>query len=123
MVTMGSAESARPCASASALRRRVTGASPRRSATIHHLLAQSTLPMNTLRWVLLIATEIIFWLGLITFFTLRYGLKRPDLSRLVILLVILTYMLIWGRKDLARLDSWVARRVQLWQRGREQRSV
>jgi hypothetical protein len=109
--------------------------------------------MNTLRWVLLIATEIIFWLGLITFFALRYGLKRPDLSRLVILFVIgehiallvfgivdfvrtgtwsfyqsiilgiLTYMLIWGRKDLARLDSWVARRVQLWQSGREQRSV
>ena len=109
--------------------------------------------MNTLRWVLLIATEIIFWLGLITFFTLRYGLKRLDLSRPVILFVIgehiallvfgivdfvrtgtwsfyqsiilgiLTYMLIWGRKDLARLDSWVARRVQLWQSGREQRSV
>jgi len=36
---------------------------------------------------------------------------------------ILTYMLIWGRKDLARLDGWVARRVQRWQSGREPRSV
>src|SRR3982074_1911480 len=109
--------------------------------------------MNTLRWALLLGTEVVFWLGLITFFALRYGLKRPDLSRLVLVFVIgehvalllfgivdffgtrtwgiyqsmiagiLTYMLIWGRKDLARLDGWVARRVQRWQSGREQRSV
>jgi hypothetical protein len=109
--------------------------------------------MNTLRWALLLATEVIFWVGLITFFALRYGLKRPDLSRVVLFLVIgehiallifgivdflrtgswsiyqsviagiLTYVLIWGKKDLARLDGWVARRVQRWQSGREQRSV
>jgi TctA family transporter len=101
--------------------------------------------MNTLRWVLLGATEVIFWGGLAAFFALRYGLKRPDLSRLVIVFVvgehvallvfgvvdfmrtgtwslyqsiiagILGYMLFWGRKDLNRLDGWVARRVQRWQ--------
>jgi len=101
--------------------------------------------VNTLRWVLLGGTELIFWSGLIAFFALRYGLKRPDLSRLVLVFVIgehvallvfgvvdflrtgtwslyqaiiagiLVYMLIWGRKDLDRLDGWVARRVQGWQ--------
>jgi hypothetical protein len=101
--------------------------------------------MNTLRWVLLGATEVIFWVGLAAFFGLRYGLKRPDLSRLVIVFVvgehvallvfgvvdfmrtgtwslyqsiiagILGYMLFWGRKDLNRLDGWVARRVHRWQ--------
>jgi TctA family transporter len=104
----------------------------------------------SLRWLLLIATEVIFWSGLIAFFTLRYGLKRPDLSRFVILFVvaehvallvygvvdflragtwdtyqsiiagILGYMLIFGRKDLARLDVWVARRVERWQDARNQ---
>lgn len=106
--------------------------------------------MNTLRWVLLIATEVIFWAGLVTFFALRYGLKRPDLSRLVLIFVIaehvalfifgvvdfirtrtwdlyqgiivgiLAYALIWGRKDLNRLDGWVARRVERWQSRRQQ---
>jgi hypothetical protein len=101
--------------------------------------------VNTLRWVLLGGTEVIFWSGLIAFFALRYGLRRPDLSRLVLVFVIgehvallvfgvvdfmrtgtwslyqaiiagiLVYMLIWGRKDLDRLDGWVARRVQGWQ--------
>lgn len=101
--------------------------------------------MSTLRWVLLGATEVIFWAGLIAFFTLRYRLNRPDLSRLVLIFVIaehvalfvfgwvdfirtgtwdlyqsiivgiLVYALIWGRKDLNRLDGWVARRVQRWQ--------
>ena len=109
--------------------------------------------MNTLRWALLVGTEIIFWAGLITFFALRYGLKRPDLSRVVLILVIvehvalltfgivdflrtgtwsiyqsfiagiLGYMLLWGRKDLTRLDAWVARRVERWQNRREQRPV
>ena len=95
--------------------------------------------------MLLGVTELIFWTGLIAFFALRYGLKRPDLSRLVLVLVIaehvallvfgvvdflrtgtwsvyqsiiagiLTYMLIWGKRDLNRLDGWVARRVQRWQ--------
>jgi hypothetical protein len=95
--------------------------------------------------VLLGVTELIFWTGLIAFFALRYGLKRPDLSRLVLVLVIaehvallvfgvvdflrtgtwsvyqsiiagiLTYMLIWGKRDLNRLDGWVAWRVQRWQ--------
>ncbi len=85
------------------------------------------------------------WSGLIGFFALRYGLKRPDVSRPVLVLVVaehiallafgvvdfvrtgtwslyetaiagvLTYMLIWGRKDLDRLDGWVGRRVQRWQ--------
>ena len=93
--------------------------------------------MNTLRWALLLGTEVVFWLGLITFFALRYGLKRPDLSRLVLFFVIaehvalllfgivdflgtrtwsiyqsmiagiLTYMLIWGRKDLE--VGWLGR--------------
>lgn len=101
--------------------------------------------MNTLRWVLLAATEVIFWSGLITFFALRYVWKRPDLSRVVLFLVIgehialllfgvidfvrtgtwsvyqsiivgiLVYMVIWGRKDLAKLDRWVARLVDRWQ--------
>jgi hypothetical protein len=101
--------------------------------------------VNTLRWVLLGGTELIFWSGLLAFFALRYGLKRPDLSRLVLVFVIgehvallvfgvvdflrtgtwslyqaiivgiLVYMLIWGRNDLDRLDGWVARRVQGWQ--------
>lgn len=105
--------------------------------------------MNTLRWALLAGTEVVFWTGLLTFFALRYWLKRPDLSRLVLLLVVgehvallafgvadfiatgtwsvyqtviaglLAYMLIWGRKDLDRLDGWVARRLQRWQRGRD----
>lgn len=95
--------------------------------------------------MLLGVTELIFWTGLIAFFALRYGLKRPDLSRLVLVLVIaehvallvfgvvdflrtgtwsvyqsiiagiLTYMLIWGKRDLNRLDGWVARRVRRWQ--------
>ena len=106
--------------------------------------------IDTLRWVLLGGTELIFWTGLIAFFALRYGLKRPDLSRLVLIFVIaehvallifgvvdflrtgtwsvyqsvivgiLAYMLIWGRKDLDRLDGWVSRRVQRWQGKREQ---
>ena len=106
--------------------------------------------MNTLRWVLLIATEVIFWTGLVAFFALRYGLKRPDLSRLVAIFVIgehvalfvfgvvdfirtrtwdlyqgiivgiLVYALFWGRKDLNRLDGWVAKRVERWQSGRRQ---
>jgi hypothetical protein len=97
--------------------------------------------MSTLRWVLLGATEVIFWAGLIAFFTLRYRLNRPDLSRLVLIFVIaehvalfvfgvvdfirtgtwdlyqtiivgiLAYALIWGRRDLNRLDGWVAKRV------------
>ena len=105
--------------------------------------------MNTLRWILLLGTEVIFWAGLISFFALRFGLKRPDLSRLVLFFVvgehiallafgvidfmrtetwslyqsiiagILGYMLIWGRKDLDRLDRWVARRVQRWQSSHE----
>jgi hypothetical protein len=88
---------------------------------------------------------VIFWTGLITFFALRYGLKRPDLGRLVLIFVIaehiallvfgvydllatgswsvyqgvivgiLGYMLIWGKKDLHRLDGWVARRMEGWQ--------
>jgi hypothetical protein len=44
--------------------------------------------VNTLRWVLLGGTEVIFWSGLIAFFALRYGLRRPDLSRLVLVFVI-----------------------------------
>jgi hypothetical protein len=109
--------------------------------------------MNTVRWALLLGTEVIFWTGLVAFFALRYGLKRPDLSRLVLVFVIgehvallifgivdfvrtgtwsiyqstiagiLGYMVIWGRKDLARLDGWVGRRVRRWENGREQRSV
>jgi hypothetical protein len=101
--------------------------------------------MNTLRWVFLGATEVVFWTGLIAFFALRYGLKRPDLGRLVLIFVIaehvallafgmfdlistrtwsvyegviagiLGYMMIWGKKDLNRLDGWVARRVLRWQ--------
>ena len=97
--------------------------------------------MGTLRWVLLGATEVIFWVGLIAFFTLRYRLNRPNLSRLVLIFVIaehialfvfgvvdfirtgtwdlyqtiivgiLAYALIWGRRDLNRLDGWVAKRV------------
>jgi hypothetical protein len=108
-----------------------------------------TIGIMSLRWVLLIATEVIFWSGLIAFFALRYWLKRPDLSRFVILFVvaehvalllygvvdflrtgtwdtyqtiiagILGYMLIFGRKDLARLDGWVARRVERWQDARK----
>jgi hypothetical protein len=105
--------------------------------------------MSTLRWVLLGATELIFWVGLIAFFTLRYRLNRPDLSRLVLIFVIaehvalfvfgvvdflrtgtwdlyqtiivgiLVYALIWGRKDLNRLDGWVAKRVLRWQSKRQ----
>src|SRR3982074_1741151 len=107
-------------------------------------------PMNTVRWALLFGTEVIFWAGLVAFFALRYGLKRPDLSRLVLIFVIaehvalfvfgvvdfirartwglyqgiivaiLAYALIWGRKDLNRLDGWVARRVERWQSRRQQ---
>ena len=101
--------------------------------------------MNTLRWALLGATELSFWVGLITFFALRYGLKRPDLGRVLLIFVIaehvalltfgvfdlmttgtwsayqgviagiLIYMLFWGKKDLNSLDGWVARRVERWQ--------
>jgi len=97
--------------------------------------------VNTLRWALLGATELIFWSGLIAFFALRYRFNRPDLSRFVLIFVIaehvalfvfgvvdfmltrtwsvyqsviagiLAYMFIWGRKDLDRLDGWVARRM------------
>jgi uncharacterized membrane protein len=106
--------------------------------------------MNTVRWALLGGTELIFWSGLVAFFALRYWLKRPDLSRLVLIFVIaehvallvfgvadfmitrswsayqavilgiLLYMLIWGRRDLERLDGWVVRRVVRWQARREQ---
>ena len=109
--------------------------------------------MSALRWALLLGTEITFWCGLITFFALRYGLNRPDLSRLVLIFVIgehiallvfgivdfvrtgtwsiyqsiiagiLGYMLLWGKKDLARLDGWVGRRVRRWQSGRGQGPV
>src|ERR1700682_1303340 len=105
--------------------------------------------MGTLRWVRLRAPEVIFWLGLIGFFTLRYRLNRPDLSRLVLIFVIaahvalfvfgvvdfiragtwalaqtiivgiLAYALIWGRRDLNRLDGWVAKRVLGWQSKRQ----
>src|ERR1700687_993332 len=98
--------------------------------------------MSTLRWAPLGAPEVIFWVGLIAFFPLRYRLNRPDLSRLVLIFVIaehvalfvfgvvdfirtrtwdlyqgiivgiLLYAMIWGRKDLKRLDGWVALRVE-----------
>lgn len=97
--------------------------------------------METLRWVLLIGTEIIFWCGLVAFFVLRYAFNRPDLSRYVIGFVIvehvalltfgivdylltnrwdtyqtiiafiLIYMLIWGKKDIRKLDAWIAHKV------------
>src|SRR3979409_230188 len=97
--------------------------------------------MNTLRWTLLIATAVIFWTGLVAFFALRDGLKRPDLSRLVLIFVIgehvalflfgvvdfirtrtwdayqsiivgiLIYAAVWGRRDIRRLDRWGASTV------------
>lgn len=97
--------------------------------------------VESLRWVLLIGTEIVFWGGLAAFFTIRYVADRPDQSRYVIgfvivehvallvfgvvdylrtgrwesyqtiIAVVLGYMLIWGRSDLAKLDGWIGRRV------------
>ena len=64
--------------------------------------------MDTLRWALLGATELIFWLGLIAFFALRYGLKRPDLGRLVLVFVIAEHvaLLVFGVYDLLRTGTW-----------------
>ncbi len=36
--------------------------------------------MNTLRWTLLIATEEIFWTGLVAFFALHYGSKPVPIN-------------------------------------------
>ncbi|HEV2034589.1 MAG TPA: hypothetical protein VGU71_10400 [Candidatus Dormibacteraeota bacterium] len=33
-----------------------------------------------------------------------------------IIVGILIYAVVWGRRDITRLDSWVARRVERWQR-------
>jgi hypothetical protein len=62
----------------------------------------------SLRWMLLIATEVIFWTGLAAFFALRYGLKRPDLSRWVVVFVVAEHvaLLVFGVVDFLRTGRW-----------------
>lgn len=50
----------------------------------------------------------IFWAGLVSFFALRYGLKRPDLSRFVIIFCHREHiaLLVFGVVDFIRTGTW-----------------
>ncbi|WP_459501825.1 hypothetical protein [Bacillus sp. C1] len=96
------------------------------------------------RWYFLIGAEIVFWVSAIGFFLLRYGLRLQKASFIagivllfnevfilalgaidyyqtgtfsnfqIITVIILLYALLYGKKDLKKLDVWVQRRVAKW---------
>jgi hypothetical protein len=95
-----------------------------------------------LKWILAIALEAGFWLMLAAFLILRYRYGMEGITRLfvvgivldtlgilglgvwdfantgkasgytVFIAALLAYALTWGKKDLRRLDAWMARKVQ-----------
>jgi hypothetical protein len=95
-----------------------------------------------LKWILAIVLETGFWIMLAGFLILRYRYGMEGITRLFVVGVVLdtlgilalgvwdfagtgevsaytlfiaallAYALTWGRKDLRRLDAWMARRVR-----------
>jgi hypothetical protein len=95
-----------------------------------------------LKWILAISLEAAFWIMLAAFLVLRYRYGLEGVTRLFIVGVIidtaglvglgvwdfaatgsvngytlfiaalLLYALTWGKKDLKRLDAWIARRAR-----------
>ncbi|WP_242143846.1 MULTISPECIES: hypothetical protein [unclassified Bacillus cereus group] len=96
------------------------------------------------RWYFLIGAEIVFWISAIGFFILRYGFrlrKASFIAGIVLLLnelfilalgvldyyqtgkfsnfqlitmIILIYALLYGKKDLRKLDMWVQKLIAKW---------
>jgi hypothetical protein len=95
-----------------------------------------------LKWILAIALEAGFWIMLAAFLVLRYRYGMEGITRLFVVGVVLdtigilalgawdfastgevsaytlfiaallAYALTWGKKDLRRLDAWMARKVR-----------
>jgi hypothetical protein len=95
-----------------------------------------------LKWILAIALEAGFWIMLAAFLVLRYRYRLEGVTRLFVIGVVLdtlgilalgvwdfantgevngytvfiaallTYALTWGKKDMRRLDAWMARRIR-----------
>lgn len=96
------------------------------------------------KWTFLIAAEVIFWLSIISFITIRYWFKLYKVSWLffglflvndlwiatmgyfdyletgefssyqIIIVVILVYALTYGKTDMKRLDGYIQRKVATW---------
>ncbi|MGI2732998.1 hypothetical protein [Bacillus cytotoxicus] len=96
------------------------------------------------RWYFLIGAEIVFWISAVGFFILRYGFRLRKASFIVgivlllnelfilalgvldyyqtgkfsnfqlITMIILIYALLYGKKDLRKLDIWVQKRIAKW---------
>ncbi|MFJ8530538.1 hypothetical protein [Bacillus sp. NPDC094106] len=96
------------------------------------------------RWYFLIGAEIVFWTSAIGFFVLRYGFRLQKASFIagivlllnevfilalgaidyyhtgqfsnfqIITVIILLYALLYGKKDLKKLDIWVQKLVARW---------
>jgi hypothetical protein len=95
-----------------------------------------------LKWILAIALEAGFWIMLAAFLILRYRYRMEGVTRLFVIGVVLDtlgilalgvwdfaatgevsgytlfiaallgYALTWGKKDMRRLDAWMARKVR-----------
>ena len=100
-----------------------------------------------LKWILAIALEAGFWIMLAAFLVLRYRYAMEGVTRVFVVGVVLdtlgivalgvwdfantgevsgytlfiaallAYALTWGKKDLRRLDAWMARKVRPRRRG------
>jgi hypothetical protein len=95
-----------------------------------------------LKWILAIVLEAGFWIMLAAFLVLRYRYGMEGITRLLVvgvvldtvgilalgvwdfartgevsaytlfIVALLAYALTWGKKDLRRLDAWMARKVR-----------
>src|ERR687896_58664 len=88
-----------------------------------------------LKWILAIVLEAGFWIMLAAFLVLRYRYGMEGITRLFVVGIValgvwdfartgevsgytlfiaalLAYALTWGKKDLRRLDAWMARKVR-----------
>jgi hypothetical protein len=93
------------------------------------------------KWILAIGLEAGFWLMLVAFLVLRYRYEMESVTRLFVVgavldtagllglgvwdylatgnvssytlfvTALLIYALVWGKKDLRRLDAWMARKL------------
>jgi hypothetical protein len=100
--------------------------------------------LSTYRYLLLIGAEVVFWLTLSTFFTLRYIFRLKKASILVlpiflineifiaflaymdyqytgefsayqlIVIILILYSLTFGKKDFQRLDYWIQKKIASW---------
>jgi hypothetical protein len=96
------------------------------------------------KWIFLIIAEVIFWLSILTFLVLRYWFRLNRLSIVffvlfiindlwiatmgffdylrtgefsiyqIIILVIIVYALTYGKRDFAKLDAFIQRKVASW---------